>query len=92
MNVINMIPFVILIGSFVIGMPIGLGMMATGISYLMLNGLDLGLFSDVIMSNIQANTVLIAVPLFIFTANIMESGKVTEYMFTFAKALVGKRK
>ena len=92
MSAINILPFVVLIGSFVINMPIGLGMMATGITYLILNGFDLGLFSDVIMSNIQANSVLIAVPLFIFTANIMESGKVTDYMFTFTKALVGKRK
>lgn len=92
MNLINFIPFIVLCGGFVIRIPIGLTMMATGLTYLVLNGLDLGLFSDVIMSNIQSNTVLIAVPLFIFTANVMESGKVTSYMFSFCKAIVGKRK
>lgn len=92
MSFVEILPFIVLIGGFIIRIPIGLTMMCTGISYLLLNGLDLGLFSDIIMSNIQSNTVLIAVPLFIFTANLMESGKVTEYMFSFCKALIGKKK
>ena len=64
----------------------------TGVIYLLLSGKNVGLVADTILSTLNANSVIVAVPLFIFAANIMNSGKVTEHMFTFTKALVGRKK
>ncbi len=44
------------------------------------------------LTNMNASFILIAVPLFVFMAEIMNSGKVTNMIFSFANALVGKRK
>lgn len=92
MNYIVFVPIILLAVCFVARIPIGLGMILSCLVYFMLKGTDLGLVSDIIMSQLYASTVMIAIPLFIFTANIMSSGKVTEYIFTFVKALLGKRK
>ena len=92
MDFVVFVPLVILMLCFLMRIPIGLGMILSCCVYLMAKGLDLGMVSDVIMSQLYASSVMIAIPLFIFTANIMSSGKVTEYMFTFVKALLGKRK
>ena len=92
MDFVVFVPLVILMLCFLMRIPIGLGMILSCCVYLMAKGLDMGMVSDVIMSQLYASSVMIAIPLFIFTANIMSSGKVTEYMFTFVKALLGKRK
>lgn len=92
MNLFYFLPFIILILCFIIRVPIGLGIFSSCIVFFVIMGKDVGLAGEVSMSTLYSNVVLIAIPLFIFTANIMNSGKVTEYMFTFAKALVGHRR
>lgn len=91
-GLIIVLPLIALIFCFIIRIPIGLGMIISCTVYLLGKGMSLGIIADTIMSQLYASTVMIAIPLFIFTANIMSSGKVTEYMFTFVKALLGKRK
>ena len=86
------LPLLVLTICFIIRVPIGLGMVLSGAIFLMARGLDLGLASDVITSQIYCNGTIVAIPLFIFTANIMNSAKVTEYMFTFVKSLIGKKR
>jgi len=92
MDIVIFLPLIILAVCFLLRIPVGLGMILSCSIYLLVKGMDLGLVSDIIMSQLYASSVMIAIPLFIFTANIMSSGKVTEYMFTFVKAILGKRK
>ena len=86
------LPLIILAICFILRIPLGFGMVGTGIVYLLLTGQDVSLVSSTIMGKIFSSGTIIAIPLFIFTANIMNSGKVTEYMFTFVKSLVGKKR
>jgi len=92
MNGVIFLPLIILLVCFIIRMPIGLGMIVSCVAYFLAAGVDLGVVSDIVMSQLYASSVMIAIPLFIFTANIMCSGKVTEYLFTFVKALLGRTK
>ncbi len=93
MNVFTIfLPLLLLALFFLLRIPVGLGMISACVVYFIATGKDIGLVSDTIMSQLYASSIMIAIPLFIFTANIMSSGKVTEYMFTFVKALIGKRK
>ena len=74
---IKFLPLIILLLCFVFRAPIGFSMVGAGVVYLLVVGKDVGLSIDVITSGIYCNSVIIAIPLFIFTANIMNSGKVT---------------
>ena len=92
MNFIEWLPLIILAICFIIRIPIGFSMLFSSIIYFLIVGKDIGTVADVVMSNLYSNSTFVAIPLFIFTANIMNSGKVTEYMFTFSKALVGRKR
>lgn len=80
---------IIFILIFLLRMPISLGMIAAGAFYFLVDGTDLGSVANHVMNTYYSNYVIIAVPLFIFTANVMNSGKVTEMVFKFANGLVG---
>ncbi|ADY14511.1 TRAP transporter large permease [Sphaerochaeta globosa] len=75
---------------FILRMPIALGMLASAACYLLVKGADLSLVVNQVMNTYYTNYVIIAVPLFIFTANVMNSGKVTEMIYDFALGLVGR--
>jgi tripartite ATP-independent transporter DctM subunit len=70
--------------------PIGLAMIAGGIVYLGASGQDLGLAAEQILNSLLGSFVLIAVPMFIFAANVMNAGTISERIFDFAHALVGR--
>jgi tripartite ATP-independent transporter DctM subunit len=78
--------------TFVLKIPIAFGMIGGSIVYFLINGMDVGLLADTALNNLFTRFVAMAVPLFLFTAKIMNSGKVTEYMFRFATGLVGNRR
>lgn len=92
MSFIYILPFIILALCFILNIPIGVGMIGACVTYFAAAGKDIGLVADTMMNSLYTNTVMIAIPLFIFTANIMNSGKVTEHMFTFAKSVIGRKK
>lgn len=92
MNTSILIALLMMFACFLIGVPISLSMFGVSIFYFISCDMSLGQILSVAMSRLTANTVLVSIPLLIFTANIMNSGKVTEYMFTFCKALAGSRK
>lgn len=75
---------------FILRMPIALGMISSAVTYFLIKGGDLGLVINQIMNTYYTNYVIIAVPLFMFTANVMNSGKVTDMIFKFASALCGR--
>ncbi len=86
------IPIIMLVLTFLLNIPVTYGMLAAGVYYLLYTGGDIGLIVGQTMGTLYTGYVLMAVPLFIFTANVMNSGKVTDAMFTFSKALIGRRR
>ena len=82
----------ILVLTFVIGMPIGIGMFISGVLYLFLNESNMSISAHQMLSGLNNSYVLIAVPLFIFSANIMNSGKLSEKLLNFSLAIVGRIK
>ena len=87
--IIALIIFVLI---FIFRMPISLGMLSSATAYFMLSGTDLGGVANHVMNTYYTNYVIIAVPLFIFTANIMNSGQITDMVFKFANCLCGGRR
>jgi tripartite ATP-independent transporter DctM subunit len=85
------IPFFFLVFAFVIRMPIGLGMLAGSIAYFMAKGLSLGSLLNTVCYGLTNAYILIAIPLFIFTANVMNSSEVTDKIFDFARSTIGRR-
>lgn len=72
------------------GMPIAYAMFVSSIAYLLLTGRDIGLFADQILNNFVDSFVLLAVPLFILAANLMNAGGVSERLLLFCQAIVGR--
>ena len=83
----------VLLGTFiaaaVLGAPLGLSMLAAGFAYLIASGQDLGLVTDQTMNGLYNSYLLIAIPLFIFVANIMNASGVIERLLGCGSALVG---
>jgi tripartite ATP-independent transporter DctM subunit len=75
---------------FILRIPIALGMIAASATYFLVKGGDTSLVINQIINTYYTNYVIIAVPLFIFTANVMNSGKVTDMIYGFAHALCGR--
>lgn len=85
------IPFAFLIFTFVIRMPIGLGMLAGSIAYFLAKGMSIGILVNSIVYGLTNAYILIAIPLFIFTANVMNSSEVTDKIFDFARSIIGRK-
>lgn len=80
----------ILITTSVAGMPIGIAMIVSSVFYLLMAGRDVGLAAENVLNAVFGNYVALSVPLFIFAANIMNVGKISDRLLTFALALVGR--
>ncbi len=75
-----------------IGAAIGPAMIATGMLYLIISGQDVGLAAEMILNGFFNSFVLLAVPLFIFAANVMNAGTISDRLLEFSLALVGRMK
>ena len=84
----------LLIGLFLglaaIGMPIGFAMLVSGIAYLFAADRDVGLAGEQILNGLFNSFVLLAVPLFIFAANVMNAGSISDRLLSFCLAIVGR--
>ena len=83
------------IAIFLLRLPIAPGMLMTSIFYLVVApgaGADISMFAEKVLTNLEAKYIIIAVPLFVFMAQVMNSGKITDMIFRFANVLVGRRK
>lgn len=81
--------------TFVLKIPIALGMLMSSIYYFVLapgpaTGVQMA--ATQFLTQLNVKFILIAVPLFVFTAKVMNTGAVTEMVFRFANTLVGKWK
>lgn len=84
------IMIVLLVVTTVAGMPMGIAMIVSSIFYLLMAGRDMGLASEHVLNGLFGNFVALAVPLFIFAANIMNAGKISDRLLKFALAVVGR--
>ncbi len=73
-----------------LGLPIGHAMIAGSIFYLVVAGLDMGTVAEQILNGLVTNYVLLAVPLFILSAELMNIGSMTERLLRFCDAFVGR--
>lgn len=80
----------VLVAGMLMRMPIGFSMLASGIAYLLVKRQDLGLMAEQVGNGLYNSYVLLAVPLFVFAANVMNAGTVSERIFDFCRILVGR--
>ena len=81
---------VALFGLAGIGTPIGYSIMLASIVYLGFADLDVALAGEKILQGLYKSFVLLAVPLFIVAANIMNAGTISDRLLNFCIALVGR--
>ncbi len=81
---------VVLVALAVLGLPIGLSMIGASVFYLLVAGLDLGTAAEQILNGLFNSYVLLAVPLFILAADLMNSGSLTDRLLKFCLMLVGR--
>ena len=95
MNIALIVFFLSFISIFILRIPIALGMMMTSIFYFAVAqspAAEIAMTATQVLTGLNSNFILIAVPLFVFMAQVMNSGKITEMIFKFANAMVGNRK
>lgn len=73
-----------------LGLPIGHAMIAGSILYLLLAGLDMGTAAEQLLNGMYSNYIILAVPLFILAAELMNIGSMTERLLRFCDAFVGR--
>lgn len=77
---------------FVFGYPIALGISVSSIAYILFSHISPAVVLDQMVVKFENQFVLLAVPLFILAAQIMNEGKITAKIFEFANRLVGSLK
>jgi tripartite ATP-independent transporter DctM subunit len=80
----------VLLAGLLLRLPIGFAMLASGSAYLLAKRADLGLLAEQVGNGLYNSYVLLAVPLFVFAANVMNAGTVSERIFDFCRILVGR--
>jgi len=73
-----------------LGLPIGHAMIAGTILYLFLTGQDMGTVAEQLLNGMYTNYIILAVPLFILSAELMNVGSMTERLLRFCDAFVGR--
>ena len=81
---------VAIFGLAALGAPIAHSIIVGAIAFLAVNGQDLALAAEQIIQGLYESFVLLAVPLFIVAANIMNAGTVSDRLLQFCVALVGR--
>ena len=85
--------FVTLAVCFIIRMPISFSMMVAPIVYfLVANPNRLNSLYSVITGNMIAGFTMLAAPLFVFMANVLNESEITDKMFNFCNGLLGRMK
>jgi len=83
-----------LVGAFVLAslirLPIALSMFLAGAVYFIVTSQDPGLLADQVMGQMTGIYVLVAIPMFILAANVMNDSGISERLWGAADALVGR--
>ena len=72
------------------GLPMGVAMITGSILYLLMRGQDMGLVAEQFLNGMYTNYIILAVPLFILAAEIMNSGTLSERLLKWCDAVVGR--
>jgi len=72
------------------GLPMGLAMISGSIFYLLMRGQDMGIAAEQFLNGMYSNYIMLAVPLFILAAEIMNSGSLSDRLLRWCNALVGR--
>ncbi len=73
-----------------IGAPVAYAIFVGSLAYLALDGQGIGGMGKIVMDGLYQSFILLAVPLFIVAANIMNAGTVSDRLLAFCVALVGR--
>ena len=90
MSIEFMVCLAMLFGLAALGAPIALAMIVAAVTYLAMSGQDLSLAAEQIMQGLFNSFILLAVPLFIIAANIMNAGTISDRLLNFCVAVVGR--
>ncbi|QDZ09987.1 TRAP transporter large permease [Devosia ginsengisoli] len=74
----------------VFGLPMGLSMICASVLYLLMRGQDMGIVAEQFLNGMYSNYIMLAVPLFILAAEIMNSGTLSERLLRWCDAVVGR--
>jgi C4-dicarboxylate transporter DctM subunit len=77
---------------FFLGYPIAFSMIIGGIVYFLISGINLAQLMDIMAIQLQSNFILLAIPMFVFAANIMNESEITDRVFDFIKKVLGPLK
>ena len=81
---------VVIVALSLLGLPIGLSMISGSIIYLLVTGQDLALAAEQLLQGLFNSYTLLAIPLFIFAANLMNLGSLSDKLLSWCNALVGR--
>ena len=73
-----------------LGLPMGLSMICGSVLYLFMRGQDPGIVAEQFLNGMYSNYIMLAVPLFILAAEIMNSGTLSDRLLKWCDALVGR--
>mgnify|MGYP000371510979 CR=1 FL=1 len=74
----------------ILGLPIGHAMIGGSILYLLMTGQDLSIAAEQLMQGLRGSFVLLAIPLFILSAELMNVGSLSNRLLNFCNAIVGR--
>jgi tripartite ATP-independent transporter DctM subunit len=72
------------------GAPIAYAILIGSFAYLAIDGQGIGIAGKILMDGMYGSFILLAVPLFIVAANIMNAGTISDRLLSFCVALVGR--
>ncbi|MCQ0988916.1 TRAP transporter large permease [Jiella marina] len=90
MSLAFLVCLAVVLGLAALGAPIAYAMIVGAISFMAVQGQDLALPAEQMIQGLYDSFVLLAVPLFIVAANIMNAGTISERLLGFVVALVGR--
>ncbi|MCB1491584.1 MAG: TRAP transporter large permease [Rhodobiaceae bacterium] len=90
MSVAFLVCLAVLFALAAIGTPIALSMIAAAVVYLAVAGQDMSIAAEQMLQGLYTSFILLAVPLFIVAANIMNAGTISDRLLRFCVAAVGR--
>jgi TRAP-type transport system large permease protein len=90
MSIAFLLCIVILMGLAVMGTPIAYAILVASFAYLAATDQSIGISGKILIDGLYQSFILLAVPLFIIAANIMNAGSVSDRLLQFCVALVGR--
>jgi TRAP-type transport system large permease protein len=81
---------IVLIVLALLGAPLSLAMIAAAVVYMIAKGGDLSVPAETMTQGLYDSPMLLAIPLFITAANIMNAGSISDRLLRFCIALVGR--